>query len=120
MASFTDNRSAMESRGGVSRGKGGGADAEIEKFRTRIQDIEKILMEKKMTKKKLGDPEGDAQAARGAASSTSNVGGGGGSAAGGPKIDSQWTAKIESKLNKLNNTVKSLTNKLADALKNKI
>jgi len=40
---------------------------EVEKLRNRIQECEKILMGNKLTKKKLGDPEGDAAASAAAA-----------------------------------------------------
>jgi hypothetical protein len=42
-------------------------NAEVEKLRNRIQECEKILMGNKLTKKKLGDPEGDAAASAAAA-----------------------------------------------------
>ena len=67
MASFHDRSSGgMDSRA-MSR-KGTTIDtAEVEKLRNRIQECEKILMGNKLTKKKLGDPEGDAAASAAAA-----------------------------------------------------
>ena len=47
----------------MSRKATGIDTAELEKLRARIQECEKILMNSKLTKKKLGDPEGDAAAA---------------------------------------------------------
>jgi hypothetical protein len=67
MASFHDRSAGgMDSRA-MSR-KGTTIDtAEVEKLRNRIQECEKILMGNKLTKKKLGDPEGDAAASAAAA-----------------------------------------------------
>jgi hypothetical protein len=62
----------MDSRA-MSR-KGTNIDTvEVEKLRNRIQECEKILMGNKLTKKKLGDPEGDAAAAAALAATGSSV-----------------------------------------------
>lgn len=74
MASFHDRSAGgMDSRA-MSR-KGTTIDnAEVEKLRNRIQECEKILMGNKLTKKKLGDPEGDAAASAAAAAAAAAAG----------------------------------------------
>ncbi len=62
MASFHD-KSAVGIDSRANSRKGTNIDTvEVEKLRNRIQECEKILMGNKLTKKKLGDPEGDATA----------------------------------------------------------
>ena len=52
----------MDSKANSRKGAANIDNAEVEKLRNRIQECEKILMGNKLTKKKLGDPEGDAAA----------------------------------------------------------
>jgi len=86
------------SEGGVSHG-------EIERLRVRLSEVEKILMQKEITMKTLGDPEellpspSTAHAKKSAA-----------------KFDRDWTGKVEIKLQKLSSTLKTLMNKVGDII----
>lgn len=76
---------------------------EMERIKVRIAEVERILMEKELTMRNLGDPEDIA-----ASMSQSRKSG--------PRMDREWTTKVEVKLSKLTNTVKNLMNKLSDVM----
>ena len=114
MASFNDGRSgAADSRAMSRKGTALPVDtAELDKLRTRIAEIEKILMASKITKKKLGDPEGDAAATAAAATGVSQHTKSASTVSG--PVKAEWTQQIDKKLSKLSSQVKGLVNKVAD------
>ena len=115
MASFSDPNARPGSRGvgGTSKTAieavaGTGAanaspanSAELEKLKSRVAEVEKILMTQGLTMKNLGEDSEDANTRQVGKKSTG-------------KFDKDWTAKVEHKLSKLNTAFKTLTNKVSD------
>jgi hypothetical protein len=125
MASFHEPKSGADSRGAFGKKPTGPPsdnnaassnnvinNAELEKIKVRMLEVERILMSQELTMKKLGDDEAEAivhaNHSSSAGTSINNK-----SAA---KFDRDWTQKVELKISKISSTIKALTNKVTDIM----